>query len=178
MTLSWSVLLQHGVVAVFGLGRGDVADRLQRSALVEPVDLGQHHELDGLEGAPRPSRWMTLRLAETIDRLGESVGLGSPTLLTEGSMLTSARRCTVLSSAPLQNVALTCWWSCAVYEPPTGAVKVASRAIDATPVSGADCDGYVPTQQGTLEADRSCRSTPILESMFLELHNGRVIYNR
>lgn len=59
---------QHGVVALFGLGRRDVADGLQEPSVVESIDPFQGRELDGLEAAP----WSTpvvdhLGLVETVD---------------------------------------------------------------------------------------------------------------
>ena len=85
-------LFQHGVVSVLGFGRRDVADGLQKPALVEPVDPGQRGELDGLEAPPWSSPVNDLSLVKAIDRLGESVVIGSPTLPTEGSIPASARR--------------------------------------------------------------------------------------
>ena len=41
-------LIQHGVVALLGFGRRDVADGLQQPAIVEPVDPFERGELDGL----------------------------------------------------------------------------------------------------------------------------------
>jgi hypothetical protein len=41
-------LIQHGVVALLGFGRRDVADRFQQPAIVEPVDPFERGELDGL----------------------------------------------------------------------------------------------------------------------------------
>ncbi len=40
------------MVALLGLGWGDVADRLKQPTIVEPVDPGQRGELDGLEAPP------------------------------------------------------------------------------------------------------------------------------
>jgi hypothetical protein len=41
-------LIQHGVVALLGFGRRDVADGFQQPAIVEPVDPFERGELDGL----------------------------------------------------------------------------------------------------------------------------------
>ena len=69
-------LIQRGVVALLGLGRRDVADRLQQPAIVEPVDPFQRRELDGLERPPRPTSMDDLGLVETVDGFGESIVLG------------------------------------------------------------------------------------------------------
>ena len=63
----------HGMAALLGLGRRDVADRLQQPAIVEPVDPGKRGKLDGLEAPPRSAPVDQLRLVEAVDRLGESV---------------------------------------------------------------------------------------------------------
>ncbi len=44
---SW--LVQHGVVTLLGFGRRDVAGRLQKPRVVEPVHPFEGGELDGLE---------------------------------------------------------------------------------------------------------------------------------
>jgi hypothetical protein len=44
-------LFQHGVVALLGFGRRDVADGLQEPSVVEPIHPFQGRELDGLEAA-------------------------------------------------------------------------------------------------------------------------------
>ncbi len=46
-------LFEHSIVACLSFRRRDDADGLQQRAIVEPVDLLQRRELDGLEGAPR-----------------------------------------------------------------------------------------------------------------------------
>jgi len=69
-------LFQHGVVALFGFGRRDVADGLQEPSIVEPVDPFQGRELDGLEAAPWPAQMDYLGLVETVDGFGESVVIG------------------------------------------------------------------------------------------------------
>jgi len=61
------------VVACFGFGGRDVADRLQQPAIVEPVDPFQGGELDGLERAPWSASVDHLSLVETADGFGESV---------------------------------------------------------------------------------------------------------
>jgi len=65
--------LQHGIIAFLGFGRRDVADGLQQSAIVEPVDPGQRCELDSLEAAPWSTPVYDLGFVEAVDRLGESI---------------------------------------------------------------------------------------------------------
>jgi len=60
-------------VSRFGLGRRDVADRLEQATVVEPVDPFEGCELDGLAGSPRPPPVDDLGLVETVDGLGQSV---------------------------------------------------------------------------------------------------------
>jgi hypothetical protein len=55
-------LFQHGVVALPGFGRRDVADGLEEPSVVEPIHPFQGRELDGLEAAPSPRRWITSAL--------------------------------------------------------------------------------------------------------------------
>ena len=69
-------LFQHGVVALLGFGRRDVADGLQEPSVVEPVDPFQRRELDGLEAAPWPAPMDHLGLVETVDGFGESIVIG------------------------------------------------------------------------------------------------------
>ncbi|GAB5378315.1 MAG: hypothetical protein AcusKO_47770 [Acuticoccus sp.] len=52
---------------------GNVADRLQEPAMVEPVDPGERRELDSLEGSPRTPPMNDFGLVEAVDCLGESV---------------------------------------------------------------------------------------------------------
>ena len=56
-------LVQRGVVGLLGLGRRDVADGLQKPAIVEPVDPFQRRELDGLERPPLPTSMDDLGLS-------------------------------------------------------------------------------------------------------------------
>ena len=67
---------QHGVVALLGFGRRDVADGLQEPPVVEPVHPFQRRELDGFERPPRSAPMDDLGLVEAIDRFGESVVVG------------------------------------------------------------------------------------------------------
>jgi hypothetical protein len=69
-------VFQHGVVALLGFGRRDVADGLQQPSFVEPVDPGQRGELDRLEVFPWPAPMDDLGLVEAVDRFGESVVVG------------------------------------------------------------------------------------------------------
>jgi len=67
------VLIDHGVVALLGLGRRDVADGLHQPAIVEPVDPFQGRELDGFERPPRPAPMNDLGLVKSVDGLGQSI---------------------------------------------------------------------------------------------------------
>src|SRR5215213_4679606 len=87
--------LKPGVVCGFRLGGRDVADGLEQTPVVEPVDPFKGGELDGLEGAPRTapmdhlgleeadhgfSQGIVVRIADTADRrvdarLGEALGV-------------------------------------------------------------------------------------------------------
>src|SRR6201984_1128118 len=69
-------LFQHGVVALLGFGRRNVADGLQESPVVEPVHPFQGRELDGFGASPWPAPMDHLGLVETADGLGESVAIG------------------------------------------------------------------------------------------------------
>ena len=66
-------LLRHGVVALLGFGRRDVADRLHEPPVVEPVYPFQRRELDGLEGAPESASVDYLGIAEAVYRLVDGV---------------------------------------------------------------------------------------------------------
>src|SRR4051794_6185287 len=65
--------LKLGVVACLGLGRWDVADRLEEAAVVVPVDPLQGGELNLLQAAPRATPPDHLGLEQAIDRLGKRV---------------------------------------------------------------------------------------------------------
>ena len=65
--------VQHGVLVCFGFGGWDVADWLQKSAVVEPVDPFQGGELNGFEVSPWPAPVNDLGLIETVDRFCQSV---------------------------------------------------------------------------------------------------------
>ena len=66
----------HGVVALLGFSRRDVADGLEEPSVVEPVDPFEGGELDGLEAAPWSPPMDYLSLVETVDGFGESVVIG------------------------------------------------------------------------------------------------------
>ncbi len=66
-------MFQHGVVALLGCGRRDVADRLQESPVVEPVDPFGGGELDGLEPPPWSAPVDHLSLVEIVDGFGEAL---------------------------------------------------------------------------------------------------------
>ena len=52
---------------------GDVPDRLEQAAVVEPVDPFEGGIFDGLEVAPRPTTVDDLSFEEAVDRLGQRV---------------------------------------------------------------------------------------------------------
>lgn len=64
--------------ALLGLGRWDVADRLEERSIVEPVDPLEGRILDRLEGSPRSTPVDHLGLVEPVDRLGEDIVVGIP----------------------------------------------------------------------------------------------------
>ncbi len=66
-------LFQHGVVAFLCFGRRDVADGLEDTPIVEPVDSFEGGILDGLEGAPRPAPVDDLGLVEPVDGLCQRI---------------------------------------------------------------------------------------------------------
>ena len=66
-------LVDSGEISLFGLGWRDVADRLEKASVVEPVDPFEGCELDGLQRFPRPATTDDLGLVKAVDALGESV---------------------------------------------------------------------------------------------------------
>ena len=58
---------------MFGFCWRDVADRLQQSSVVEPVDPFQRGELDGLERSPWSPPGDHFGFVKAVDRLGQSV---------------------------------------------------------------------------------------------------------
>ena len=85
-------LLQARVVGGFRFGQGYVADRLQQTAMIEPIDPFERGVLYGFERPPRPAPVDDLGFVEAVDRLGASVVVTSPTLPTDGTRPASARR--------------------------------------------------------------------------------------
>lgn len=65
--------VQRGVILLLGFGWRDVADGLQKSSMVEPVDAFQGGELNRFEAPPWPAPMNDLGLVETVDRFGERV---------------------------------------------------------------------------------------------------------
>src|SRR5688500_14528422 len=65
--------LQLSAAARFGLGGRYVADRLEQTTMVEPVDPREGGELDSLHTAPGPAPADQLSLEQAVDRLGEGV---------------------------------------------------------------------------------------------------------
>ena len=69
-------VVQHGVVALFCFGGWDVADGLQQSPVVEPVDPFERGVLDRFKRSPRSASVDHLGLVEPVDRLGERIVVG------------------------------------------------------------------------------------------------------
>ena len=69
---------------MFRFGGRDVADGLQQSPVVEPVDPFQGGVFDGLEGSPRPSSVDHLGLVEPVDRFGQGVVVTVPNAADRG----------------------------------------------------------------------------------------------
>ena len=68
----WGVV-QHGVIALLGFGRRDVADRREEPAVVKPVHPFECGVLNSFKGSPRSSPVDDLGLVKTVDRLGQGV---------------------------------------------------------------------------------------------------------
>ncbi len=66
-------LFDHSIVFLLGFGRRDVADGLEQSAVVEPVDPFERGVFDGLERSPGSAAMDHFGLLKAIDRLGQSV---------------------------------------------------------------------------------------------------------
>lgn len=66
-------MIQFFVVWLFGLGRRDVADRLEYAAVVEPVDPVQGGVFERFQRTPWASPMDDLGLVEPVDRLGQGV---------------------------------------------------------------------------------------------------------
>ena len=69
-------MFQRGVVALLGLCRRYVANRLQEPSVVEPIDPFKGGELDSLEVSPWSAPVDHLGLVETVDGFGESIVVG------------------------------------------------------------------------------------------------------
>lgn len=69
----YELIVQHGVVACFGVGSRDVADGLEQPLVVELVDPFEHSIFDGFEAAPWPVSVDHFGLVEAVDRLGQRV---------------------------------------------------------------------------------------------------------
>lgn len=65
------LIVQGGVISFFGFRRRDVADRLEKPAIVEPVDPFECRVFDRLEQPPWPTPMDDLRLIEPVDGLGQ-----------------------------------------------------------------------------------------------------------
>ena len=66
-------VVRGSIILIFGFGRRDVADGLQQSAMVEPVDPFEGRVFHRFERSPGPTAMDDLGLVETVDRLGQSV---------------------------------------------------------------------------------------------------------
>ena len=66
-------MLGLSIVACFGLGGWNVADRFEQAPVVEPVHPFQGGEFDGFQAAPRPAASDYLGLVEAVDRLGQGI---------------------------------------------------------------------------------------------------------
>src|SRR5262245_61777672 len=65
--------LQGCIVGGIGFSRRHMADRLEKPAVVEPVDPFERGVLDGLQRSPRSAPMDHLGLVEPVDRLGERI---------------------------------------------------------------------------------------------------------
>ncbi len=66
-------LVQRREISLFGLGGRDVADRLQKASVVEPIDPFERREFDGLQRFPRSAPTDDLGLVKAVDGFGERV---------------------------------------------------------------------------------------------------------
>ena len=67
---------QHGVVAPLGFCRRYVADGLQDSSIVEPIDPFEGCELNGLKISPWPASVDHFGFVKAVDGFGESIVVG------------------------------------------------------------------------------------------------------
>ena len=66
-------VVRGSIILILGFGRRDVADGLQQSAVVEPVDPFEGRVFHCFEGPPWSTAMDHLRLVEAVDRFGQSV---------------------------------------------------------------------------------------------------------
>src|SRR3954447_6633482 len=65
--------LKLGIVGGLGLSGRDVPDRLEETAVVEPVDPFESGKLDGFEAAPGAAPMDHLGFVEAVDGFGEGI---------------------------------------------------------------------------------------------------------
>ena len=65
--------LKLGIVGGFGLGGRDIPDRLEKPAIIEPVDPFEGGELDRFEAAPGAAPMDQLGFVEAVDGFGEGI---------------------------------------------------------------------------------------------------------
>ena len=65
-------VVRGSIILIFGFGRRDVADRLQQTAMVKPVDPFEGRVFHGFEGSPGSTAVDDLGLVKAVDRLGQS----------------------------------------------------------------------------------------------------------
>ena len=70
-------MLGLSIVACFGLGGWNVADRFEQAPVVEPIHPFQGGEFDSLQAAPSPAAADHFGLVEAVDGLGEGIILPS-----------------------------------------------------------------------------------------------------
>ena len=66
-------VLGLSIVACFGLGGWNVADRFEQAPVVEPVHPFQGGEFDSLQAAPWSTAADHFGLVEAVDRLGQGI---------------------------------------------------------------------------------------------------------
>jgi hypothetical protein len=69
-------LVQGGIVAGFGLGRRDIADGLEKAAMIEPVHPFEGGEFHGLGMTPRSPAVDHLSLEQAVDGFSEGIVIG------------------------------------------------------------------------------------------------------
>lgn len=92
------------IILFFGFGGRDVSDRLEQTAVIEPVDPFERGIFNRLEGSPGSASMDDLGLVEAVDCLGQSVvvavadaadrwldpGLGKPFAVSDRDVLATA----------------------------------------------------------------------------------------